>query len=696
MNEAIRALLHPQSIAVIGASSDFNKINGRTFKALVDKGYAGRILPVNPKYQMLLDRPCYPDVASIPGTVDLAVVAVPAKHVPDTLRELGRKGVKAAVVFSSGFSEVGGDGIRLEAELKKAIQESGVRILGPNCLGLVNVAENVMATFSQFSLGPTPDGPAAFVTQSGALGTATAGVARKRGLNFGFFVNTGNETDIQFVDVMGAIIAEDSIRVGAGYIEGLKNGPGLLQVAEDAVQRGKPLVLTKVGRTKAGAKAIASHTGSLAGEDAVFDGVIRQRGIIRARSDEQLLDFVEIFSNCELPGGKGIGIITRSGGAGALMADRAEEIGLDVATLQDDTVSALRKVVPAFGSTGNPVDITAQGLVDPNLMRESIKILLSDPKVDIAIAWLSFSEKQADMNVRNFVEAKAQTNKPFIVCWMGMPDAAAEQMRAAGIPVLRSAEAAVDAVGAIVRYAEARRNWLADAPARAALQLPKLNLPTQPGAVSSLDGQALLAACGVQTAAAKLAKTADEAVAAAQALGYPVVLKIESPDILHKTEAKGVALNLKDADAVRAAYTQLVANAKQHKADARIAGVLVQAMAQGEVELVIGLKRDPSFGPVVMVGLGGVLIEVFKDVVFRAAPVTENEALRMLDELKSKVVLDGVRGRPAVDKAALARMVSAVSRFGAAAGPRLAELDLNPVLAGPQGATAVDWLMVLD
>lgn len=696
MNDAIRALLHPQSIAVIGASSDFNKINGRTFKALVDKGYAGRIIPVNPKYQTLLDRPCYPDIASIPGTVDLAVVAVPARHVPDTLRELGRKGVKAAVVFSSGFSEVGGDGIRLEAELKQAIRDSGVRILGPNCLGLVNVFENVMATFSQFSLGPTPEGPAAFVTQSGALGTATAGVARKRGLNFGFFVNTGNETDIQFVDVMGAIIAEPQIKVGAGYIEGLKNGAGLLQVAEDAMQRCKPLVLTKVGRTRAGAKAIASHTGSLAGEDAVFDGVIRQRGIIRARSDEQLLDFVEIFSNCPLPGGNGIGIITRSGGAGALMADRAEEIGLNVATLNEATTAALRKVVPAFGSTGNPVDITAQGLVNPSLMRESINILLSDPQVDVAIAWLSFSEKQADMNVQNFVEAKAQTTKPFIVCWMGMPDAAGEKMRAAGIPVLRSAEAAVDAVGAIVRYAEARRNWMADAAARAALQAPTLKLPVQSGAVPSLEGQALLQSCGVQTAAAKLATTADEAVAAAQSLGYPVVLKIESPDILHKTEAKGVALNLKDADAVRAAFSQLVANAKAYKADVRISGVLVQAMAQGDVELVIGLKRDATFGPVVMVGLGGVLIEVFKDVVFRVAPVTEGEAMRMLDELKSRVVLDGVRGKPPVNKQAVARMISAVSQFGAAAGPRLEELDLNPVLAGAQGATAVDWLMLLD
>ncbi len=732
MNDAVQALLHPQSIAVIGASADFNKINGRTLKALVDKQYAGRLYPVNPKYQTLLDLPCYPDVASIPGSVDLAVVAVPARQVPDTLRELGKKKVKVAVVFSSGFSEVGGDGIRLEVELKLAIRESGVRILGPNCLGLVNVFENVMATFSQFSLGPTPQGPAAFVTQSGALGTATAGTARKRGLNFGYFVNTGNETDIQFVDIMRAIIAEDTIKVGAGYIEGLKNGAGLLEVAEDALRRAKPLVLTKVGRTRAGARAIASHTGSLAGEDAVFDGVIRQRGIIRARSDEQLIDFIDIFMQCGLPNGKGIGFVTRSGGAGALMADRAEELGLNVATLSADTTTALRKVVPAFGSTNNPVDITAQGLVNPALMRDSLKILLSDPQVDVAIVWLSFTDKYAEITVQSFAEAKAQISKPFVVCWMGMPDIAATLMRAAGIPFLRSAEPAVDAVAALVRYAEARRHWLSDQPAREALMLSigispttssvrpepvegrggfdklspngvvsyrslnRLVLPAATGAIGSIEGQALLQSFGVTTAAARLAKTADEAVAAAQILGYPVVLKIESPDILHKTEAQGVALNLGDAAAVRKAFDTLIANTKRYKAEARIAGVLVQAMASGDVELVIGLKRDPTFGPVVMVGLGGVLIEVFKDVVFRAAPVTESEALRMLDELKSRVMLDGVRGKPPVDKQAIARMISAVSCFGAAAGPRLAELDLNPVLAGPQGAIAVDWLMVLE
>ncbi len=693
MDPAINALLRPKSIAVLGASADFQKINGRTLKALLDKRYAGKLYPVNPKYRAIADLPCYPGVASIPDAVDLAVVAVPARQVPAALRELGEKKVAAAIVFSSGFSEVGGDGARLEQELKAAIRDSGVRVLGPNCLGLINAFDNVMATFSQFSLGPTLAGPAAFVTQSGALGTATAGMARRRGLNFGYFVNTGNEIDINFVDVMRAVIDDPRIKVGAGYIEGLKDGQGLMAVAEAALALGKPLVVTKVGRSRAGARAIASHTGSLAGEDAVFDGVVRQQGIIRARSDEQLLDFVDVFTQCPLPAGSGIGFITRSGGAGALMADRAEELGLTVATLTPASVKALLEIVPAFGSTGNPVDITAQGLVDPSIMRESLKLLLKDPGVDVVVVWLAFTEKHADITVQTFAEVKAQTNKPFIVSWVGIPDEALAKMRAHGIVTLRGAEPAVDAAAALVRYAEVRRHWLTDKAARAALRQPQLDLPAA-GPVTSLAAQRLLNESGVTTARAALASTADAAVAAAEELGYPVALKIESPDILHKTEAQGVRLGLEDATAVRAAFETIMKNARRYKPEAVLDGVIVQAMARGEVELVIGLQRDPVFGVVVMVGLGGVHIEVLKDVSFRKAPVTPAEAGRMLGELRSKAILAGVRGKPAVDREALTQMISAVSIFGAATGGRLKELDLNPVLAGADGVIAVDWLMV--
>lgn len=378
------------------------------------------------------------------------------------------------------------------------------------------------------------------------------------------------------------------------------------------------------------------------------------------------------------------------------MADRAEELGLRVATLVPATTQALKQVVPVFGSTGNPVDITAQGLVNPSLMRDSLRILLDDPGVDIAIVWLAFSEKQADVTVQNFIEAKAQTSKPFVVSWVAAPETALLALREAGIAVLRGAEPAVDAAHALVRYAQARRDWQADQAGRAALLLPALQLPAPAGAVASVPAQQLLEACGVATARIALARNAEEAVGAAQALGYPVALKIESPDILHKTEAQGVQLGLQDAAAVRAAFAAVIAGAKRYQADARIEGVVVQAMAGGDVELVIGLQNDAVFGAVVMVGLGGIHIEVLKDVAFRKAPVTAAEAGRMLDELKGRAILDGVRGRAAVNRAALEQMISAVSVFGAAAGGRLRELDLNPVLAGPDGAVAVDWLMMLD
>ncbi len=695
VKNAIRALLSPQSIAILGASADFNKINGRTLQALLDKKYAGAIYPVNPKYAAIAGIKCYPDMASVPGAVDLAVVALPAKLVALSIRELGKQGVTAAVVFSSGFSEVGAAGVARERELSSAIAESGVRVLGPNCLGLINAFDNVMATFSQFSLGPTLPGPAAFVTQSGALGTATAGMARRRGLNFGYFVNTGNEIDVNFVEVMREVLADPNIRVGAGYIEGLRDGGGLCELAARALELGKPMIITKVGRTRAGARAVASHTGSLAGADAVFDGVIRQHGIVRARSDEQLLDFVEVFTKCGLPAGNGIGIMTRSGGAGALMADRAEELALDVATLSEQTIMNLKQIVPAFGSTGNPVDITAQGLVDPAIMRESLKVMLADPAVDIGIMWLAFTEKDAAITVRTFIDTKAQSSKPFVVSWVGIPDHALAALQEAGIAVLRGAEPAVEAVAALVRYAAARRQWQADRPAHSRLVLPTITLPAA-GVVSTLAGARLLKGCGVDLAPVEFAANAAEAVACAGQLGFPVALKIESPDILHKTDSGGVKLALGDAAAVSAAFDEIVANAQRFQSGARIDGVIVQSMAQGDVELVVGLQNDPAFGVVVMVGLGGIHVEVLKDVAFRKAPVTEAEAGRMLDELKSRVLLDGVRGKPPVDRKALARLVSAVSLFGAAAGARLAETDLNPVLSGAHGSTAVDWLMVLN
>lgn len=700
MND-LQFLLSPRSITILGASSDFTRINGRTLKYLLDKGYAGTIYPVNPKYERIGSLRCYASIDAVPEPADLAVVAVPARFVAQALRDLGRRGVKSAIVFSSGFAETGDAGRALEQEVVAAAKAARVRLCGPNCLGLINAFDRVMATFGQFAEGNTPEGPVAFVSQSGAFGTAIAALARRRGIGLGYFVNTGNEGDVDFVAVMRAVLDDSRIAVGAGYLEGLKDGRGFTALAEQALACGKPLVITKVGRSRAGARAAISHTGSLAGADAVFAGVIHGCGIVRARNEEQMLDMVEAFAGCALPAGSGLGVITQSGGAGVLMADRAEELGLTVPVLAPATQKALQTVIPSFGATGNPVDVTGQFIAEPGLLREAVKIVLSDPQVHLGIVWLQLMDAYVDKLVGIFEEIKAEATKPFIVCWVAAPDEALRGLRERGIVVLRGAEPAVDAAAALARYAEARRNWFADQEARATLRRhAPTHLISREAAfrrvVRTVTAAQWLNDYGIVTAGAQLARSAEEAVSAAAALGYPVALKIESPDVLHKTEAGGVKLGLDNADAVRRAFAEVVANVTQQRPQATIEGIVVQRMAQGGVELVVGLKQDPVFGPVLMVGLGGIHVEVLKDVVFRAAPVTPAEAGRMLDELHGRAILAGVRGRPPVDRAALTRLISAVSVFGASAGTRLRELDLNPVFASADGVTAVDWLMLLD
>ncbi len=692
-SEGLQALLKPRSIAILGASDDLNKLNGRPLKFLIRAGYKGRIYPINPKYAEIAGIKCYPDLDSVPDAIDLAIVGVPARAVLESVRALGQKRVPAAVVFASGFGEMGEEGARLEQELAATAHAAGVRVLGPNGLGLINAFEGVLATFSQYGNGETPAGPIGFVTQSGALGTAIAALARGRGLGLGYFVNTGNEADVTFVDAMGAVLDDPRIKIGTGYIEGLKDGEGFCQLARRAVAIGKPLVVAKVGRTKAGARAAASHTGSLAGEDVVFDAVVRQFGVIRARNESQMLDLADLLSTTPLPDGRGVAIVTQSGGAGVMMADRAEELGLDVPVLGEQTREALKSVLPAFGALSNPVDVTAQFIAEPMILKESVRIVLEDPKIAVAVIWFQLMTEFVDSLVAIFTDIKKTVKKPFVVSWVAGPEKGVKALRDLGICVFAGGETTIDAVAGMARYAEARRRLLAEPPLATRPALPLL--PGVRGIAPTMAAAQVLATAGMPLAKARLATSAEEAVATANAIGYPVVVKIESPDLPHKTEASGVKLGLKDADAVRAAYAEVVTGAKQYKSDVRIDGVVVQEMISGAVECVVGLRRDPVFGMVVMAGLGGLFIEALKDVVFRKAPVSEAEARLMLADLKGAAVLGGVRGRPAVDQAALVRLIAAASRFGAAHADRLEELDLNPVLASPEGAVAVDWLMVL-
>ena len=380
---ALQRMLQPSSIAIVGASSDLNKVSGRPLKYLLDKGYKGAIYPINPRTQDIAGVAAVPDIASLPMGVDLAVVVLPAEQIEATVIELGKKKIPVAVVFASGFGEMGAEGRAMEASLQQAAEKAGIRILGPNCLGLFNAFNRAIATFSQYADGEMSAGPVGFISQSGAFGTAICALSRARQMGFGFFVNTGNEVDISVMELMQEMLALPELKVCSGYLEGLHNGHALAGVAEQAMQLDKPIVLTKVGRFGAGARAAASHTGSLAGEDRVFDGLVQQKGIVRARNEEHMLDIVEVLLHCERPGGKNLAIITQSGGAGVLLADRAEEVGLNVPALSETTRKAIAQVIPGFGATGNPVDVTAQFVAQPSILTESTIIALNDPDIHV-------------------------------------------------------------------------------------------------------------------------------------------------------------------------------------------------------------------------------------------------------------------------------------------------------------------------
>lgn len=692
---SLKTLLQPESVAILGCSGDPERINGRPLRYFLEKGYKGRLYPVNPKHEEIAGLHCYPDVAAIPGPVDLAVIALPARLVADSVRQLVAKGVPAAVIFSSGFAELNPEGAAAQREIAEIARAGGLRFCGPNGVGIINAFDRVMASFSEYLEGEAPPGPVALVSQSGAFGTAIAVLARQRRLGLGYFINTGNEADIDISDAIMAVVEDPRIQIVAVYAEGIRDGRKLLAAAERAMALGKPIVMTKVGRTKAGARAVASHTGALAGADAVLDGILRQKGVIRADDEEQMIDLVEMFVHCPLPSGPNIGIVTQSGGAGALASDQAEMLGLRVPILGEETRHKLTKILPKYGAVANPVDVTGLSLSEPKLMHQTMKLVLADPAVDMGLLWLRLMDRYVDVMLDIITDLKESTDKTFVVTWVAPPEGALDALRGRGICVTRGAVPAITSMAHLVRYVGARERWLAHRAEGAGTTPGVPGLPTGAGPVATLEAADILASAGVAVVPCELATSADAAARAAERLGYPVALKIESPDILHKTEAGGVRLGIVGKADLRAAFTEIIDMARAHDPSARIAGVVVQKMAEPGAEMVIGVHQDPAFGPVVMAGLGGILVEVLKDVAFAAAPITRADAAAMIAGLRGARVLDGVRGGPAADRDGLCELLVNVSRL-AAAGPRLAELDLNPVIVGPNGATAVDWLMLLN
>lgn len=693
----MKQLWEPHSIALVGATPREGSLGRRLVQHLLNHGYAGDVFPVNPRYEEVAGLRCYPSVAAIPGPVDLALVLVGASQVLGVLQDAAEKGVPYAVLFSSGFGETGAAGKALEREVVAFARSRGIRLIGPNCIGLVSPPTHLVAGFSPlFARARFQPGNLGLITQSGALGYGIVSLALEQGLHFSRVANTGNEADLSTPDLVEGLLKDDVTSAVLVYSEGLKEAVRWRELAALSQERGKPVIILKAGRSEVGSRAAASHTAALAGDDAVWDAAFRQLGLIRVDDVDEMLDLAAAFAQPRRPHGPRVGVLTTSGGAGIMAADGLAREGLLVPELTGDVRAELESIIPSFGSAANPVDVTAQVISDSQLFRRALRAMASDPGLDLLlVSFCVLQGEEADRVVGDLLAVHEACSKPILVSRTGgesLAPGAAQRLQQAGIPVFRSPGRAARAAGALGRFS-------AQPPAAAASPLPapgeKPEPFPQPGqALTEREAKALLAAHGLPVTAERLAANADEAAAAARAMGFPVVLKIDSPDIAHKTEAGGVRLGLRDEAEVRAAFDQIMASARRHNPEARLNGCLVQEQVEGALaELLVGVTPSPM-GPLITVGVGGIFAELFRDTSQRLAPVGRDEAQAMLAELRGYGLLTGARGRPRADVAAL---VDLIVRLGEVSlqWPGEWELDMNPVLALPegQGARIVDALL---
>jgi acetate---CoA ligase (ADP-forming) len=689
---ALDALFRPSSVAIIGASSDPTRIGGRPV-AFSKRAFKGRILPVNPKGGELQGLPAYASITDAPGPIDQAIIAVPAKAALQAADECIAKGVKAAVMFSSGFAETGAEGRALQVELARRCATGGMKLLGPNSLGMFNVRAGLYSTFSSYfdPLWPRT-GPVSIVSQSGAFGTYFLAIAAERGLGFSQFVATGNEAGVDVAECVEWLADDPDTGAIMIYLEGASDGARLRAALARAAANRKPVVAMKVGVSEQGVAAIASHTGSLAGSDAVFDAVFAENNVYRARSLDELVDVAYACSGGVFPKSPRLGVVTLSGGVGIQMADAAVEMGLELPRMPDAAQQKVLAMVP-FAGPANPVDTTAQVVNDWTMFTKILGIVADDGAVDGVISFLAHMGTTPGLMDRlkpAFLDVRQRfPDRVFVLC-ARMPREMADEFTALGFLIFEDPTRAVAAVAALAKLSAGYANFRA--PARA-LPAQAGGLPRGP--INEADAKRLLAAAGVTFAPERVARSRDEAVAAASEIGFPVVLKVLSADIAHKSEAGGVMLGLQNAEGVGTAYDIMMKRVVAHEPKARIEGALVARMVTGGVETVIGMKRDPVFGPVVMFGLGGVYVEVLKDVTLRLAPIDQETAKEMIRRIKGFALLAGARGKPPVDLDALADAVVALSRFGAS-HPEVASAEINPFIALPKGGVAVDALILTE
>lgn len=694
VDPGLTALVSPRSVAVLGASDDPRRIGGRPVSYLLRAGFAGAIVPVNPNRTLVQGLPAFPHIGSAPGPVDLAVISLPADLVVDAVRDCARAQVRAAVVFSAGFAEVGAEGATRQAELTAVARETGIRVLGPNCLGVMNPAIGLAATFTaSIDAGAPYPGPIGFVSQSGAFGSHCFAAVRRRGLGFSAWITTGNEADVEFSDCLAYLATDEATEVIAAYIEGCRDGQRLHRALALAHDCGKPVVALKVGRSEAGARAAVSHTASLVGSDHAYEALFHRYGVHRADTIEELLDVTEAVARGGLPANRRAGLITVSGGVGILMADVAADVGLDVAPLPQAAQEELLEAWP-YAAVANPVDTTAQTINDPTLFSRFFETMLRDGDYGSVVAFLTHVGLSPDGMERirgPLAEVRRRyPDRVVILSVLATPEVR-NRLVADGFLVVEDPSAAVRVAAALAGLGEAPP---APPKTAAAATAPDAGFRLPPGALTEVEARRLVAAAGVPVCPERLVTTADDAVLAARELGGPVALKVVAPGLEHKSEIGGVLLDVAGEEAVRAGFTRLVALLPD-LADPR-SGVLVTRMVSGGLETIVGVRVDPALGPVVLVGMGGVLVEALGDIVVAPAPCSLAEAQDMVRRLRVGRLFGAFRGQPPRDVHALAEAIVALSRLGADLAGEIDSLEVNPllVLAEGRGVQALDALVV--
>ncbi|MHA1713901.1 MAG: acetate--CoA ligase alpha subunit [Candidatus Ranarchaeia archaeon] len=693
-------MFNPKTVAVIGASRNPQSVGHACLRNLLSAKFPGKIFPVNPKADKLLGLKVLKSTADIPQDVDLAVIAIPSRFIPNTIEQCGQRGVKSLIVISAGFKETGEEGAKLEHRVVEIAKKYDMPLLGPNVLGLLNVPAHLNASF-----GPnTPEpGHIGFISQSGALGSGILDWAVIQKVGFSKFVSIGNKAMLNEVDIIEYLGEDPETKVILVYIESIADGRRFLDVARKVTKK-KPVIIIKGGRSEEGAKAASSHTGSLAGQFVAYETAFKQTGVLFAKTAQQLFDFAYAFQSQPIPATRQTAIVTNAGGPGILAADALAEKKLKLARFQSETIERLVEVLPATANFYDPVDVIGDAGADR--YEAAMDIVMTDPNVDNLLVLLTMQAMTQPVETAKAIVkiAKKYPGKPVVTCFMGGADinSANELFRENDIPFFDFPFRAVDALWALNKFGEYSRKPQQEPPDLADIDRDTVRKIIENArkderlTLLADETTEVIGAYGINTAKTILAKTGEEAVAAAKELGYPVVLKIASPQIIHKTDIGGVKLNLKTAKDVKTAFNEIMDNARKFGAGAKLYGVTVQYMSPKGRELIIGMSRDIQFGPLMMFGLGGIFVNFLKDVSFRLAPLTQEDAELMIEETKASTLLKGVRGELPSDIPAI---VNTLIRIGLLVTdfPEILEMDINPLFAFTKGSgvTAIDVKITL-